>query len=70
MNTSFRMTFCRFCENRKYNHHEKWQEIMSVQGRGDVVCRIAKTENKILLFVNNEKDYIDQMGVLSAKYNA
>ena len=46
------------------------QEIMSVQGRGDVVCRIAKTENKILLFVNNEKDYIDQMGVLSAKYNA
>ena len=46
------------------------QEIMSVQGRGDVVCRRAKTENKILLFVNNEKDYIDQMGVLSAKYNA
>jgi len=35
------------------------QSILSVQGDGFIGCRIAKSYNKILLFINNELDYTD-----------
>ena len=44
---------------RKFNLYKNGQEVVSVRGDGDVSCRIAKAENKILLFINNEIDYID-----------
>lgn len=43
----------------QYRLHGNGREILSVVSDGDASCRIAKTENKILLFINNEMDYID-----------
>ncbi|MFC2096897.1 glycoside hydrolase family 2 TIM barrel-domain containing protein [Bacteroidota bacterium] len=44
---------------REYNLYKNMQDVFSVIGNGNVGCRIAKAESKILLFINNEIDYID-----------
>jgi len=44
---------------REYNLCKNRLEVLSVLGNGNISCRIAKAENKILMFVNNEMDYID-----------
>ncbi len=42
-----------------YNIFEKGQLILSVIGNGEINCRIAKSREKIILFANNEMDYVD-----------
>ncbi len=44
---------------RTYNLYEKGREVVSVQGNGDVSCRIAKGDDKFILYIDNEMDYID-----------
>jgi hypothetical protein len=44
---------------KEYILYRKEQEVVSVTGNGNINCRIAKKENKILLFANNKIDYID-----------
>ena len=43
----------------KYNLYKEDQEVLSVISNNKVSCRIAKTKDKIQLFINNEMDYID-----------
>jgi len=44
---------------RNYNLHNNGREVLSVFGNSDISCRIAKKGNRIILFVNNEMDYVD-----------
>jgi hypothetical protein len=44
---------------QEYNLYKKGQKVVSVTGNGDISCRIAKKENRIILFANNKMDYID-----------
>ncbi|MEN8247750.1 MAG: glycoside hydrolase family 2 TIM barrel-domain containing protein [Bacteroidota bacterium] len=42
-----------------YELYDGGLPIISVVGNGDISCRIAKHNNKIKLFANNEMDYVD-----------
>jgi hypothetical protein len=47
-------------ENIKlYKLYKNNRAVVSVISEGSVGCRLAKTEEKIQLFVNNKLDYID-----------
>ncbi len=44
---------------RTYHLSKNGMVLLSVLGKGDIGCRIAKARDRIQLFVNNEMDYID-----------
>ncbi|MBE9511765.1 MAG: beta-galactosidase [Bacteroidetes bacterium] len=44
---------------KEYKLYKSGLEVISVPGISKISCRIAKEDDKILLFVNNETDYID-----------
>ena len=44
---------------RDYNLYKAKQKVVSVKGNGDISCRIAKSENGIMLYANNIIDYFN-----------
>jgi len=44
---------------REYHLYAKGRKLLSVLGTSDVSCRIARLEDKFVLFVNNKIDYVD-----------